>query len=191
MVGAILTQNTSWANVEKAIECLKREKALDCETLLLMRKDRLARLIRSSGYFNVKAERLKNYCQWYSKQSDLEGLSDNELRTALLNINGIGPETADDIVLYAFQRPVFVIDAYTKRLWKRLGQTPEDDNYESWRSWFEKKLTRTSNKVAMFNQYHALIVHHAKNYCKARQPHCGDCCLANQCDFFKKAQSEN
>ena len=98
-------------------------------------------------------------------------------------MHGIGPETADDILLYAFEREVFVIDAYTRRLFSRLGLLDGDESYEVIRAWFEIKLKRQDKKVALFNEFHALIVHHAKHYCRARTPVCADCCLRRQCTF--------
>ncbi|MGD8784911.1 MAG: endonuclease III domain-containing protein [Thioalkalispiraceae bacterium] len=184
MVGAILTQNTSWTNVEKAIENLKRENVLDCSRLLAMNNKKLASLLRPVGYFNVKAERLKNYCHWYLAFNKSKTVLPTEsLRKELLAINGIGPETADDILLYAFQRPVFVIDAYTRRLFSRLGMVEAATSYEELRLWFEKKLNRHKNKTELFNEYHALIVHHAKHHCRAKNPACAGCGLKNNCGF--------
>lgn len=191
MVGAILTQNTSWTNVEKAIDNLKQAGALDCTRILQIKKQRLAQLIRPSGYFNIKADRLRCFCRWYQRHyPECETMSDRSLRDSLLEVKGIGPETADDILLYAFARPVFVIDAYTRRLWQRLGDTPADNDYESWRNWFENKLRRLNNKVGMFNQFHALIVRHAKQVCRARGPLCEDCCLQQNCQYAGAAENQ-
>ena len=124
MVGAILTQNTAWTNVEKAITALRGAGMLDADALLACEHETLAAHLRPVGYFNVKTRRLKNFCHWFSQQGGEPGLSGwqtGELRGALLSVNGVGPETADDMLLYAFERPVFVIDAYTRRLFGRLG----------------------------------------------------------------------
>lgn len=174
MVGAILTQNTNWKNVEKAIQQLKQHNVLSPQYLLDIEPESLAELIYSAGYFNVKARRLKHYCRWYVDAGEfpsLHMLATTELRNQLLSVNGIGPETADDILLYAFDRPVFVIDAYTRRLFSRLSLIEGDEPYEILRHWFETSLPR---KRELFNEYHALIVRHAKEKCLKRPdcPHC-------------------
>ena len=165
MVGAVLTQNTSWFNVEKAINNLKQAHELDAAKILALADDELASLIRPSGYFNVKTRRLKNLCQWIMEAGGLKALAHwntSDLRVALLSLNGIGPETADDILLYAFERPVFVIDIYTRRLFSRLGLICGDEDYETLRHLFESALP---DDVPLYNEYHALIVRHAKERC--------------------------
>ncbi len=182
MVGAVLTQNTAWSNVEKAIANLKQAKALDPHVIARLPHARLARLLKPSGYFNIKAQRLRNFCAWYLEQGGLEALSrlaTPVLRKRLLTVNGVGPETADDILLYAFERPVFVIDAYTRRLHGRLGQIRGDEDYETLRALFERRL-RGAGKVKLFNEFHALIVRHAKEVCRPR-PCCSLCCLGGVC----------
>ncbi len=188
MVGAILTQNTSWTNVEAALRHIKREKCLESQKLAAMSHARLAQLLKPVGYFNVKATRLQSFCRWYNAQGQYKQLNKQEtesLREALLAVHGVGPETADDILLYAFERDVFVIDAYTRRLFSRLGLLDGHEPYEVMRAWFEAKLIRQDNKVALFNEFHALIVHHAKYFCRARKPTCTGCCLRQQCNFYK------
>ena len=183
MVGAVLTQNTSWTNVERAIENLKQQDALSLSRIIAMSHAQLARLLTPAGYFNVKATRLKNYCLWYESQgglSKLKRLSTETLRESLLSVNGVGPETADDILLYAFDRPVFVIDAYTRRLFTRLGLVEGGESYEELRRIFETKLVRVKDKLGVFNEYHALIVHHAKYFCRTK-PKCQECCLQRCC----------
>ena len=168
MVGAVLTQNTAWTNVEKAIANLKQADCLDAAELGRMPEKKLARLIRPSGYFNVKTKRLKNLCHWLLEQGGVESIAEmhtGDLRTALLGINGVGPETADDILLYAFDRCVFVIDVYTRRLFSRLGLIEGDEPYEELRSYFESRL---SADTTLFGEYHALIVRHAKEKCSDR-----------------------
>jgi endonuclease-3 related protein len=180
MVGAILTQNTAWTNVEKAIANLLTHDRLDAGKIVAARKDHLANWLRPSGYFNVKAERLKNFCRWYLLQGGFMTLSRMDtmpLRAALLSVNGVGPETADDMLLYAFERPVFVIDAYTRRLFVRLGLFNGNEGYDTLRLAIESAL---GPDTALFNEYHALIVRHAKEVCRVR-PHCGDCVLFDHC----------
>ena len=165
MVGAILTQNTAWTNVEKAIINLKQADRLNTHSIIELAETELAELIRPSGYFNLKAKRLKNYTSWFVEAGRFKGLTkydDMELRTRLLSVNGVGPETADDIMLYAFERPVFVIDTYTRRLLKVLGLINGDEPYEQLRQGFESAL---NPDVALYNEYHALIVRHAKEKC--------------------------
>ncbi|MBI4006159.1 MAG: endonuclease III domain-containing protein [Gammaproteobacteria bacterium] len=165
MVGAVLTQNTAWSNVDRAITNLKEAKCLAADDIILLPDKQLAELIRPSGYFNIKAKRLKNLCRWFVKQGGFKLLSKKKtdvLRLSLLDINGVGPETADDILLYAFSRPVFVIDIYTRRLLTRLGLITGTEDYETLRGNFEKTLTPD---VQLFNEYHALIVRHAKEKC--------------------------
>ena len=182
MVGAVLTQNTAWGNVEKAIVNLKQAQALDAEVIATTAHARLARWLKPSGYFNIKARRLRNFCIWYLAQGGFEALASWDtarLRHGLLSVNGIGPETADDMLLYAFERPVFVIDAYTRRLHSRLGTIRGDEGYETLRSLFESTL-RGRKKVQLFNEFHALIVRHAKDVCRPR-PRCRECCLEESC----------
>lgn len=179
MVGAVLTQNTAWSNVEKAIDNLKRLDALNLESLLTMPPDSLAAQIRPAGYFNVKTKRLLNLCRFLQRNPGLEQLDTDELRARLLSIHGIGPETADDILLYAFDRPVFVIDAYTRRLFGRLGLIAHDCGYESLRAGFEAALRSDST---LFSEYHALIVVHAKAHCRTK-PVCVSCPLSELCRY--------
>jgi endonuclease-3 related protein len=183
MVGAVLTQNTAWTNVEKAISNLKAADALSPEAIVAAEHDTLAGWLRPSGYFNIKATRLKNTCQWYLQQGGFEPLSkldDPDLRHAVLSVNGVGPETADDILLYAFQRPVFVIDAYTRRIFSRLGLVEHDSGYETLRHHFERGLAKEADRVKLFNEYHALIVMHAKEHCRVKQQ-CRGCPLRRGC----------
>jgi endonuclease-3 related protein len=180
MVGAVLTQNTAWINVERAIANLIAAGCLSAKKILDTANEKLAALLKPSGYFNVKATRLRNFCQWYVENGEYEKLQSWEtmaLREALLSINGIGPETADDILLYAFDRRVFVIDAYTRRLFLRLGLIAGDESYEDLRKLFENELP-TDSKI--YNEYHALIVWHSKQFCKVK-PDCEVCCLRDRC----------
>lgn len=182
MVGAVLTQNTAWQNVERAIHHLKRTGQLDPQAIVALPPDDLALLLRPSGYFNVKAKRLQSFCRALLARGGeraYQRLPTEALRRALLAIHGVGPETADDMLLYAFERPVFVIDAYTRRLLVRLGYTPGGESYETLRKGFEHAL---APDVALFNEYHALIVRHAKAHCRAR-PVCRGCPLLKHCGF--------
>ncbi|HHH48286.1 MAG TPA: endonuclease III domain-containing protein [Gammaproteobacteria bacterium] len=180
MVGAILTQNTAWGNVEKAIANLKQHQALDAEVIADTPQAQLAAWLKPSGYFNIKATRLRNFCRWYLARGGFEALSQwpsDELRHGLLSVNGVGPETADDMLLYAFERPVFVIDAYTRRLFSRLGLLDAELGYETLRRHVEAALPADA---ALFNEFHALIVRHAKERCRKR-PLCEDCPLVAEC----------
>jgi len=180
MVGAVLTQNTAWSNVEKAIANLRVRDRLDAQRILAARADHLAGWLRPSGYFNIKAARLKNFCRWYHENGGYAALSRHEtaaLRAGLLGINGIGRETADDILLYAFGRPVFVVDAYTRRLFARLGLFAGDEPYDTLRLAIEARL---GPDASLFREYHALIVRHAKEYCRVR-PRCDGCVLRSRC----------
>ena len=181
MLGAVLTQNTAWTNVERALDQLRAQIPLSPEAVLALETSVLAELIRPSGYFNVKARRLRSLCSALivaGGESALAVLPTAELRCWLLAINGIGPETADDILLYAFERPVFVVDAYTRRLFRRLGLIAGDEGYEQIRQRVETAL---GPDTALFNEYHALIVRHAKEVCRARRPGCACCLLSRGC----------
>jgi endonuclease-3 related protein len=180
MVGAILTQNTAWSNVEKAIANLVQRDKLQPEAIAVARLDHLAGWLRPSGYFNVKAQRLRNFCRWYLRTGGyraLQALDTGTLRATLLGVNGVGRETADDMLLYAFQRPVFVVDAYTRRLFSRLGLFAGDESYDTMRVAIEQAL---GADTALYNEYHALIVRHAKEICRVR-PDCTGCVLQRDC----------
>lgn len=180
MVGAVLIQNTSWTNAESAIGRLKEAEVLNPEALLGLSLNSLAALLRPVGYFNLKASRLLNFVGWYCENGGFQSLNLLEtpvLREALLNVKGIGPETADDILLYAFSRPVFVVDAYTRRVFGRLGCLFEDAPYECLRAAFEEALPPNPD---LYGEYHALIVAHAKKVCRSR-PSCEKCGLNPDC----------
>ena len=185
IVGAILTQNTNWRSVERAIENLRRRRMLDWKALRDVPIKRLAALIRPAGYFNVKARRLRHFCEWLLARggvSALTAMDTHALRHDLLAVHGVGPETADDILLYALHRPVFVIDAYTRRLFSRLGLIKGDESYEVLRAGMEAAL---DPDVPLYNEYHALIVRHAKEVCQTR-PRCEACCLRRPCPSRQK-----
>jgi endonuclease-3 related protein len=181
MVGAVLTQNAAWTNVEKALARVTGRISLTPDALLELPEAELAQLLRPVGYFNVKAARLRAFCAALIEaggESVLAGEETPALRRRLLAMHGIGPETCDDMLLYAFGRPVFVVDAYTRRLFARLGLLTGDEGYETIRALFEQALGRDTG---LFNEYHALIVRHAKDICRARRPLCERCVLREAC----------
>ncbi len=177
-VGAILTQNTAWTNVEKAIKRLKEARSLSVRALYRMTPKRLGRLIRAAGYFNVKARRLKNFISFLQGRyagslSQMFRQPTPRLREELLSVNGIGPETADSILLYAGGKPIFVIDAYTKRILSRHGVMPYENSYDDFQQLFMKHL---SPNASFYNQYHAMFVNIGKDFCRKR-PLCDSCPL--------------
>lgn len=180
MVGAVLTQNTNWKNVEKAIENLKRQRLLSINALNSLSITELAKLIRPAGYFNVKARRLKNLINFILDRydGDLSLLlkdSTDSLREGLLSVKGVGPETADSILLYAAHRPAFVIDTYTHRILNRHGIIGQDATYYELQQLFMDHLPENP---AFFNEFHALIVQTGKKYCR-RNPLCNQCPLGD------------
>lgn len=180
VIGAILTQNAAWTNVEAAIKNLKRENILTFEALRDVDREKLEELVRPTGTFRVKAERLKVFVDvlWNDFGGSLEAMLDGELevvRQRLLSIRGIGPETADAILLYAGNRPTFVVDAYTKRLLRRHFLIDVNSSYESVRSMFHECIPPD---VTVYNEYHALIVEVGKRHCKTRV-NCEGCPLAD------------
>lgn len=183
-VGAILTQNTNWNNVEKAIANLKSAVALNCETICSLPQQELEQLIRPSGFFRQKAQRLQLFCRYLQTnyQSSLEKMLQqplDRLRDELLTQKGIGPETADSILLYAGHHPSFVVDAYTSRLFSRLGHLEGGEKYSTLREFFMSRLAVDST---LYNEYHALIVIHCKEHCR-KQPSCHNCPLATACNY--------
>lgn len=185
MLGAILTQNTAWTNVEKAMASLREACELTPESILSLTPDRLEETIRSSGYFRQKSARLRSFCRFLMDryEGDLSGMGGydtGELREELLSLKGIGPETADSILLYALDRPVFVVDAYTIRLFFRLGLCDETAKYHVVQDLFMDNLV---HNVRIFNEYHALIVLHCKSRCKTKFPLCAECSLRDFCRY--------
>jgi len=183
MVGAVLTQSAAWANVERAIANLKAAGALNPPTLHQLPLPDLARLIRPSGYFNAKALKLKALVEWLGETcgDDLDRLFGRDiaqLRRELLAVYGIGEETADSILLYAANKPIFVIDAYTHRILHRLGLADDKQSYASLQELFMASLP---HEVGLFNEYHALLVRHGKSTCKRRNLACAGCCLSDIC----------
>ena len=180
IVGAVLTQNAAWTNVERAIERLKAADLLALPALLAADPETLSEAIRPSGYYNVKTQRLRNLCVFLDRRGGLDAFAQQSMesqRAGLLGVKGVGPETADDILLYAFDRPVFVIDTYTRRLLTRFELVQGTETYDELRLGFEREL---SPDVELFKQYHALIVTHAKEVCR-KVPQCQCCALAADC----------
>lgn len=183
-VGAVLTQNTNWGNVERAVANLKRAGALSARRMHVMPKDELAALIRPAGYFNVKAARLKSFVDFLvlrhgGNMKRMGRAPLGVLREELLGVNGVGPETADSILLYALEKPVFVIDAYTKRVLSRHGIMERGESYEAFQGLFHGRFANPvhEGRVAFFNEYHALFVAVGKTFCRPRDPLCGSCPL--------------
>ncbi len=192
MVGAILTQSAAWVNVEKAINNLKAARALSPAAIRRLPQDELAHLIHSSGYFNAKAYKLKAMVEWLGKNFDdgpdrMSAWEIAELRKSLLAVHGIGEETADSIILYAAYKPIFVIDAYTRRVLGRLGLCPlsrksmekHGHSYATFQTLFMDNLPLDTS---MFNEYHALFVRHGKETCR-KKPLCLHCCLRSICPY--------
>ena len=185
-VGAVLTQNTAWTNVEKAVTNLKSEGLFSnasrdddsLQELHDMSHEEVARLIRPAGYFNIKAKRLEHFIRWIiEKYGSLDRMFERptgELTQELLSVNGIGPETADSILLYAGGKPVFVIDAYTKRIFSRHFLMGGERDYAAYQKLMMKRLP---HKRQLFNEYHALIVRTGKEFCRKRNPRCSECPL--------------
>jgi len=178
IVGAILTQSTAWTNVEKAIANLKATGKLSPEALRHLPEAELAALIHPAGYYNVKARRLKAFAGWFGERYDdsLEKMFSGDivkLRHELLGVYGIGEETADSIILYAGNKPFFVIDAYTRRIIDRFGLSPRAKNYAAYQALFSENLPPYAR---LFNEYHALLVRLGKEHCRKR-PVCQSCCL--------------
>ena len=179
MIGAVLTQNTNWQNVERAIGNLREADLLDPHALYALPQEELEELIRPAGYFRVKARRLRNLLRFIVERYDgsldamfATGLS--TLREELLGVNGIGPETADSILLYAGRLPSFVVDTYTHRIFTRHGWIDFDTDYHAIQDHFHSNLP---DDVALYNEYHALIVHLGKHYCRKTNPKCDECPL--------------
>ncbi|MFW6188826.1 MAG: endonuclease III domain-containing protein [Planctomycetota bacterium] len=176
MVGAILTQRTSWENVEQAISSLKGAGELSPERLATLERERLEELIRSAGYYRQKAARLQRLAEWLRERTggeaaELDRLPTDELRRELLSVRGIGPETADSILLYALERPTFVVDTYTKRVTARHQLVDPQCGYYELKQLFEANLPR---ELELYEDYHAQLVELGKRYCRPR-PRCENC----------------
>tara|TARA_Y100001968_G_scaffold58835_1_gene49872 strand:+ start:1147 stop:1851 length:705 start_codon:yes stop_codon:yes gene_type:complete len=190
LVGAVLTQHTAWTNVEIAIAELRDAGPLTADALLA--HDDLPALIRRAGPHNIKARRLRSLCEWFVAQGGFDVLQTRDsatLRRELLALHGIGHETADVILLYAFQRPAFVADAYAFRIMERYGWTSGARNYERLRRSIE--AVGPDNDAGFYDELHALIVAHAKQRCHKRNPDCGHCVLHDRCDHGQAAVAES
>jgi endonuclease-3 related protein len=181
-LGAILTQNTAWSNVEKALGVLRRRGLLSYDALRVLPASRLAPLIRSSGTYRVKARRVAAFLRFIEAElggriQAMRRQDPRELRRKLLAVEGIGRETADSIVLYAAGLPLFVVDAYTRRVFARLGLIAGSEGYDALQRWFMRRLPRDAE---LFNDYHAQIVRLAKEACRA-VPRCAACPLEDAC----------
>ena len=190
MVGAVLTQATSWTNVEMAIANLRDADALSPRAVREMDAARLEALIKPSGFFRVKARRLRALCEFVGARfaDDIDAMAREpaeSLRREILAVDGVGEETADDILLYALGFPIFVVDAYARRLFHRLGASEEDARYADLQRMFHDALPRDA---ALFNEYHALIVRHAIAKCRKRAPLCESCPLSDACQYAASAR---
>lgn len=179
IVGAILTQNTNWTNVEKAIANLKRDGLLNARKLYAVHPSTCASLIRPAGYFRVKTKRLRSFLKFFvenyaASTRRMVGEDLEKLRDELLSVNGVGPETADSILLYALNKPIFVIDAYTKRILNRHRMCSEEAAYDELQEIFMDHLEHDAD---LFNDYHAQLVQVGKTYCRPKDPKCDDCPL--------------
>jgi len=199
IIGAVLTQNTNWQNVDRAIRNLKKAHLLSLEKISQAAPEKIIPLIRPSGYYNIKEKRLRAVAEFFVRRcncdfSSLEKIPLGDLRKELFSIYGVGPETADSILLYALERPVFVVDAYTRRIGRRHGLFQDTLDYESIRLFFESLLPRS---VPLLNEYHALLVRVGKEFCRP-QSRCALCPLnlgeyfpPNSRTFFKNVKNEN
>jgi endonuclease-3 related protein len=182
IIGAILTQNTNWLNVERAISNLKKNRLLSPYKLYRLPQKRLAPLIKSAGYYNIKAKRLKEFLGFFFKVykgsiKKISSIDTQDLRRQLLCVNGIGPETADSILLYALGKPIFVVDAYTKRMLLRHRLIKEDAGYDATQGLFMRNI---KPDVKLFNEYHALLVKLGKEFCLKNNPRCEICPLKSK-----------
>lgn len=178
-IGAVLAQNTSWKNVEKAIINLSKNSSIDIQKIRKIEKEKLEEIIKPSGFYKQKAERLKILADFLENKR-----FDNIERDELLSLKGIGPETADSILLYACEKPEFVVDTYTKRIFSRLGLI-DNTGYSEVKKFFQDNLNGKENLVQIYQEFHALIVEHAKRYCK-KEPDCERCPLRKQCKYYKR-----
>jgi len=180
ILGAILTQNTSWRNVCRSVSNLNKENLLSPESVLSCCKETLSQIIRSSGYYNQKAIKLREISKFLIDKNYLS-ITKPPTREELLSVWGIGDETADSILLYAFKKHFFVIDTYTKRILFRLGILKEDKKYQEIQKLFHKNINQD---LAIYNEFHALFVRHSKEYCM-KKPYCSDCFLKDMCIYGK------
>jgi len=189
IIGAILTQNTAWKNVKITISVLKEKDLMNIEKLILIDETVLAEAIRSSGYYNQKAKKIKFFLKFFDEKyncsfNKISKQEKSTIRNELLRVWGIGEETADSILLYALDIPSFVIDSYTKRIFHRLGYVEENSEYSQLKTFFESRLPID---LYIYNEFHALIDYLAHFICK-KTPKCGECPLTNECSFYLKGK---
>jgi len=182
IIGAILTQNIAWKNVEKALGALINKEILSPSRLHRTKDNMIAECIRPAGYFNQKTKKIRNFLDWFRDYNysfdELDKFKTGILREKLLGINGIGPETADSILLYAMNRKIFVVDAYTKRIFSRLKLTDPGDSYDTVQQFFHREF---KGGIKKYNEFHALIVAHGKDICK-NKPSCEKCSISHLCE---------
>ena len=189
MVGAILTQNTAWTNVEKALQKLRSHKVLTIHRIVTININSLKTMIQPSGFFNQKAHRLKLFSLYIEKnyEGDLQKFfsrEKKEIRHELLSLQGVGPETADSILLYAGDHSIFVVDSYTKRICQRFPFHVASNSYDEIQAFFERELQLTLKQeslVSTYKEFHALVVNLAKQYCWKKKPNCTGCPLTTLC----------
>jgi len=186
IVGAILCQNVSWKNVRTSLELLKINNLWDYQSIYQSNFEHLSKCIRSSRYFNEKSQTLKNFVtllieDFNGQEEKLFSLPLKDLRNTLLSIKGIGPETADDIIVYAASKPSFIIDEYTKRISSRVGINPLNNSYSEFQKVFETKLPKDQK---LYGEFHALLDKHGSNVCTKKNPLCKKCCLQNICNHY-------
>ena len=174
-LGAVLTQSTSWKSVEKALYQLNFSGCLSPSAIVSLSQKDLETLIRPAGYYRQKAERIKRLAELWPSLD--RRASFQKMRSRWLSVKGVGEETADSVLLYAYDQPTFVVDAYTKRIFQRLGED-QGKRYENWKKWFEKNLPKQS---ALFREYHALLVRLGKEICQKKKPRCKICPLSSFC----------
>ncbi len=180
VIGAILTQNTSWNNVEKSLKILINNQLLNFKNILKIEEEKLKQFIRSSGFYNQKAKTIQSIAKLFLEKEEIS-------REDLLNTKGIGKETADSILLYALNKPYFVIDNYTKRFLNRLGCIEENISYEKLQKWMCSQLPED---ITLYKEFHALIVIHCKNICK-KKPDCNTCIFKKECLYYKNLQKKS
>lgn len=193
IIGAVLTQGVAWRNVEKAVNNLKASGNLDFQTLLEMDESLLSGLIHSAGYYRQKTRKLKTLLSWVQSQydGDLNRMLNSpsiELRQELIKLWGIGPETADSILLYAGGHPIFVIDGYTQRIMARLGLVDEKWSYQNLQNYFHQALPP---QTELYNEYHALLVKLGAEYCKKQRPRCAECPVSTVCKHHGEQENNN
>lgn len=190
VLGAILTQNTAWNNVEKVLSQLREQRLISLEAMLSISKENLAKLIRPAGFYRRKSACIKAIASWLAQQGGIENLKRQNrasIRKGLLNIPGIGPETADAILLYALEKCSFVVDAYTQRILGRLGLLGSGSTYSQARQFLVSNIEK---EISLYQEYHALLVAHAKAHCR-NTPMCDGCPIIDVCRYYQEKKTGN